>query len=191
MLRAAAHERLLRRLIVVPAFAVWLTGLPASGKSAIARALLARLQARAMPCAVLESDLLRKLVTPQPRYDDAERDLFYAAMTCLGDFLVRRGVPVVFDATGNRRAYRAAARAAIARFAEVFVDCPIEVCQARDPKGLYRRAKEGLSSNLPGAQASYEPPLQPELVVHADRVTPSEAAAAIVDLLERRGWLAG
>jgi adenylylsulfate kinase len=176
--------------VVVPAFAVWLTGLPASGKSAIARALLARLQARAVPCAVLESDLLRKLVTPRPRYDDAERDLFYAAMTHLGEFLVQRGVPVVFDATGNRRAYRTAARARIARFAEVFVDCPLEVCQARDPKGLYRSAQEGRSSSLPGAQASYEPPLQPELVVPADRRSPDDAADDILALLERRGWLA-
>jgi len=172
------------------AFAVWLTGLPASGKSAIARALLQQLQARGTDCALLESDVLRTLITPQPRYDEAARDLFYAAMAHLGEFLVRRGLPVVFDATANRRVYRDAARRSIERFAEVFVDCPLEVCQARDPKGLYRRARAGQSSTLPGAQASYEPPLQPELVVHADRSGPSESAHAIVALLERRGWLA-
>jgi adenylylsulfate kinase len=175
---------------VAPAFAVWLTGLPASGKSTIAHALLARLQARGVPCAVLESDALRRLITPQPRYDDAERDLFYAAMAHLGEYLVQRGVPVVFDATANRRVYRDAARARIAHFAEIFVDCPLEVCQARDPKGLYRRARQGQSSNLPGAQASYEPPLQPELVVQAASLGPDEAAGEIVVLLERRGWLA-
>lgn len=172
------------------AFAVWLTGLPASGKSAIARALLQELHARDIDCAVLESDALRALITPRPRYDAAERDLFYAALAQLGTFLVQRGLPVVFDATANRRGYRDAARQGIARFAEVFVDCPLEVCQARDPKGLYRRAREGRSSTLPGAQANYEPPLQPELVVRADRSSPAESARAIVGLLERRGWLA-
>lgn len=174
---------------MAPAFAVWLTGLPASGKSAIARALLPLLQARGAECAVLESDALRALVTPRPRYDAAERDLFYAAMAHLGEFLVQRGVPVVFDATANRRAYRDAARHAIARFAEVFVDCPLEICQGRDPKGLYRRAREGQSGTLPGAQVEYEPPLQPELVAHADRGSPDGAAREIVALLERRGWL--
>ncbi len=172
------------------AFAVWLTGLPASGKSAIARALLERLQARGIDCAVLESDVLRTLITPRPRYDAAERETFYAAMAQLGEFLVQRGVPVVFDATANRRSYRDAARRRIARFAEVFVDCPLETCQARDPKGLYRHAREGRSSTLPGAQTDYEAPLQPELVVHGDRGNPADAAREVEALLERRGWLA-
>ncbi|TAK37571.1 MAG: adenylyl-sulfate kinase [Betaproteobacteria bacterium] len=187
--RAASRQRLLRGLSVA-AFAVWLTGLPASGKSAIARALLERLQARGIDCAVLESDVLRTLITPRPRYDAAERELFYAAMAQLGEFLVQRGVPVVFDATANRRSYRDAARRRIARFAEVFVDCPLETCQARDPKGLYRHAREGRSSTLPGAQTDYEAPLQPELVVHGDRGNPADAAREVEALLERRGWLA-
>ena len=171
------------------AFAVWLTGLPASGKSAIAGALLQQLQVRGTDCAVLESDVLRTLITPRPKYDAAERDLFYAALAHLGDFLVQHGVPVVFDATAHRRAYRDAARSRIARFAEVFVSCPLDVCQARDPKGLYRRAREGKAGTLPGVQASYEPPLQPELVLHSDRTDPAAAAREIVALLERRGWL--
>jgi len=171
------------------AFAVWLTGLPASGKSVIARALLQQLQARGVDCAVLESDVLRGLITPRPKYDAAERDLFYAALAHLGEFLVQRGVAVLFDATANRRAYRDAARERIARFAEIFVSCPLEVCEARDPKGLYRRAREGSASTLPGAQASYEAPLQPDLVLHSDRTDPAQAAGQVVALLERRGWL--
>lgn len=68
----------------------------------------------------------------------------------------------------------------------MFVDTPIEVCAARDPKGLYRKNK---TATLPGIQAPYEPPLAPELVVRGDQGTPEQAAAAIVELLERRGWL--
>lgn len=171
------------------AFAVWLTGLPASGKSAIARALLGLLQARGIDPAVLESDALRLLLTPRPRYDEAERDLFYAAMAHLGAFLVGRGVPVIFDATANRRAYRAAARERIERFAEVFVDCPLEVCERRDPKGLYRSARQGGATSLPGAQAGYEPPERPELEVRSDVVSAEEAARRIVALCESRGWI--
>jgi adenylylsulfate kinase len=115
--------------------------------------------------------------------------LFYAALTELGSWLVGQGRPVIFDATANRRRYRDAARARIARFAEVFVDTPPEVCAARDPKGLYRAAREGRSGTLPGAQAAYEPPGSPELVVRGDAGTPEEGARAVLALLERRGWL--
>ncbi|HEX6265268.1 MAG TPA: adenylyl-sulfate kinase, partial [Burkholderiales bacterium] len=89
-------------------------------------------------------------------------------------------------ATANRRAYRDVARKSIARFAEVYVDTPLEVCAARDTKGLYRK---GATATLPGVQAPYEPPLSPELTVHGDRGTPQEAASAIVGFLRKRGWL--
>lgn len=172
-----------------PAFAVWLTGLPASGKSAIAACLLRELQARGVEPAVLESDVLRRLIAPRPRYDDAGRNLFYAALAHLGQFLVEHGIPVVFDATANRQAYRDAARTTIARFAEIFVDCPLEVCEARDPKGLYRRAREEPAATLPGIGARYERPAQPDLVVHGDAALPQDSARTIVAMLDDRGWL--
>jgi adenylylsulfate kinase len=170
-------------------FAVWLTGLSGSGKSAIARDLIAQLHARGVDAAVLESDVMRTQLTPFPRYEEDDRNFFYSCLSQFGECVLSQGRPVVFDATANRRAYRDAARAAIARFAEVFVDTPVEVCAARDPKGLYRAAQEGALSSLPGVQAAYEAPLAPELVVRGDRGTPGEAAQAIIALLERRGWI--
>ena len=175
---------------MTPGFAVWLTGLPASGKSAIARALLDALQARGLRPAVLESDALRALVTPRATYEEAERDLFYAALAHLGTFLAARGLPVIFDATAHRRAYRDAARAGIERYAEIFVNCPFEICATRDPKGLYRAAREGRAPHLPGAQSGYEPPARPDLVIHTDRASPEQGARAVLMLLESRGWLA-
>jgi adenylylsulfate kinase len=176
---------------VAAAFAVWLTGRPASGKSAIARSLIEQLHARGIDAALLESDVLRTQLTPHARYDEAERELFYEALAELGAFLYGKGRPVIFDATANRRAYRDRARQRIARFAEVLVDCPPEVCEARDPKGLYRRAREGASSTLPGLQAVYEAPLNADLVVHGDQGTPDDAARLVLALIEQRGWLAG
>lgn len=171
-------------------FAVWLTGLSGAGKSAIARELVAQLHARGVQAAVLESDVMRTQLTPFATYALEERDFFYAALAHLGAYLAGEGRPVIFDATANLRAYREAARASIARFAEVFVDTPLEVCAARDPKGLYRAAREGQSATLPGAQAAYEPPRAPELVLRGDRGTPAHGAAAIAAWLETRGWLA-
>ena len=167
-------------------FGVWLTGLSGSGKSAIARELVRLLHERGVEVSVLESDVMRTQLTPFARYDDAERDFFYGALADIGASLVAKARPVVFDATANRRRYRDLTRSRIARFCEVYVDTPLEVCRARDPKGLY--SNPGIST-LPGAQAPYEAPLAPELVLHGDRGTPQDAAALIVAQLRSRGWL--
>ena len=95
-----------------------------------------------------------------PSYGEAERDAFYATLAYLARMLVLHGVPVIVDATANRRTYRDRARAAIPRFLEVHVRCPLAVCQARDPKGIYRRGAEGTAQNVPGVSAPYEPPLR-------------------------------
>jgi len=167
-------------------FAVWLTGLSGSGKSAVAKVLLKMIHQRGVDAAVLESDVLRTQITPFPRYDEAERDEFYETLADLGISIVKRGKPVIFDATANRRAYRNRARDGIAHFAEVYVSTPREVCAARDTKGLYRSKNV---TSLPGVQAPYEAPLSPELVISGDRGTPEEGAAAVCALLERRGWI--
>ena len=167
-------------------FAVWLTGLPASGKSAIARALVAALHARGVACSHLESDVLRTQLTPHARYDEAERDFFYASLLDIGKAVIARGRPVIFDATANRRRYRDAAREAIDRFVEAWVDTPPEVCAARDPKGLYR---DNRIASLPGVRAPYEAPFRAEIVLHGDRGTPEASAQRILSVLEHRGWI--
>lgn len=173
------------------AFAVWLTGLPASGKSTIARALSALLAARGVRVVVLESDDVRRLFTPKPRYDAPERDRFYGALADLARLLAGDGVPVLVAATANFRAYRDRARAGIPRFLEVFVDCPLPVCRARDPKGIYHRADAGSAPNVPGVSATYEPPLRPEVVVDGARDPAGKSARAILSALVSRGFLAG
>ena len=171
------------------AFAVWITGLPASGKSTVARALAAELAGKGIRATVLESDAVRREITPQPKYDDAERDAFYATVAYLARMLVLHGIPVIVDATANRRTYRDRARAAIPRFLEVHVRCPLAVCRARDPKAIYRRGAEGTAQDVPGVSAPYEPPLLPEVVVDGERDDPAVAARYIVSALEKKGFL--
>ena len=166
-------------------FAVWLTGLSGSGKSAVTRELLAALKGRGVKAAVLESDVMRTQLTPFPRYDEPEREFFYRALADIAAYLAKN-VPVIIDATANRRAYRDRARGAIERFAEIFVSTPLEVCAARDTKGLY---KKGAARTLPGVQVPYEPPLSPELVISGTRGTPADGAAEVIALLTRRGWI--
>jgi adenylylsulfate kinase len=174
---------------ITDAFAVWITGLPASGKSTIAAKLITQLNARGVDVALLESDELRKIFTPHPRYDPEERDMFYRQMVYVGVLLTQHGVPVVFDATANRRVYRDWAREQISKFVEVYVECPLKTCMARDPKGIYRRAREGQAETVPGLQTTYEAPEKPEVVLHGDRDAPEEAARRIVAKLADSDYL--
>lgn len=170
-------------------FALWITGLPASGKSTLAAALKSQLAERGIDVAVLASDSLRKILTPHPRYDEAERDKFYRQMAYIGTLLVEHGVPVIFDATANLRIYRSRAREQIRNFLEIYVDSAVSVCVARDPKGIYRQAQAGSTATVPGVQALYEPPEAPDLIVHGDRETPEAAARRVVVRLADKGYI--
>ncbi len=168
------------------AFAIWLTGLPASGKSTIARELTAQLEALGNPIEVLESDSVRRVLTPYPTYDHAERDLFYRALAFMGAKLVSHGITVIFDATANKRAYRDFARSLIPKFIEVAVECPLELAMQRDYKGTYQRGQRGQSSTVPGLQDSYEAPENPEVRIDTTQLSATEAARNVLEVVKRK-----
>jgi len=170
-------------------WAIWITGLPGSGKSTIAEALKAKLEEESIPFQLLSMDELRKILTPKPSYSEEERDRVYSALSYIAELLTQNGVNVVIDATGNRRKYRDKARERIRKFIEVYVKCPIEVCIRREmkrrethgaPKGIYAKAFKGESLTVPGVGAPYEEPLNPEVTVDSTKLTPSEAAEKIM-----------
>ena len=172
----------------VQGFAVWLTGLPASGKSSITRELAKRLHELRVPVVVLESDRLRTILTPDATYSPEERDRFYHTMAMLGELITQNGVNVIFDATANRLAYRDYARTLIPKFVETYVRCPLELCMKRDPKGIYERARSGTAVTVPGPQSAYEQPLAPEITLDCeDRV--ETAADIILVKLKRLNYL--
>ena len=110
-------------------FAIWLTGLPASGKTAVAEAIIRRVEELyEIKIQHLESDSLRKLLTPDPAYSVAEREWFYKVMVFIGEMLTKNGVNVIFDATANRSAHREMARNSIGKFLEVYIRCPLKTC---------------------------------------------------------------
>lgn len=173
-----------------PAFAIWITGLPASGKSTVAVALAKQLENLKIDVTILESDALRKIFSANPQYDDQGRDHFYGSLAFIGRVLTEHGISVIFDATANRRSYRDWARQQIPHFIEVFVDCPLEVCIRRDPKGIYKKAEQRQAQHVPGLQTRYEPPVNPAIVVRGDEDDPEDAARRIVDLLRSKGYVA-
>ena len=143
---------------------VWVLGLPSSGKSTLARHIATRLRAGGRAVALLDGDQVRKALDPRPGYDPASRSRFYGTLAHLAALLAKQGLVAVVAATANRRAFRERARALAPRFVEVFVDVPVEVCAERDAKGLYKQAREGKISGLPGVDVAYEEPLAPDLV---------------------------
>ncbi len=169
-------------------FAIWITGLPASGKSSIALELVNKLTLRGISAVVLESDEMRKILTPVPTYSQEERDAFYRSLALIGALIIRSGVPVIFDATANKRSYREYARTLIPRFLEAYVTCPLEVCMGRDPKGIYSRATTDKAGTVPGIQTPYEPPLSPDVTIDG-RNPPAAAADEIIDCLIKLSFI--
>jgi adenylylsulfate kinase len=168
------------------AFAIWLTGLPASGKSTIVAALKPHLEALDCTVEVLESDAVRRVLTPTPTYSHAERDLFYRALAFMGARLVSHGITVIFDATANKRAYRDFARSLIPNFIEVAVECPLELAMERDYKGTYQRGQQGESSTVPGLQDPYEAPVQPEVAIDAATLSANDAARKVLEVVKEK-----
>lgn len=159
-----------------PGIVVWLTGLPQSGKSTLARRVRDRIASR-RSCVLLDSDAVRAAIG-ETGYGVGDRDAFYRMLAGLAALLAREGHTVVVAATAPRRAYRAAARAASPDFVEVWVRTPLAECEARDGKGLYARARRGDAPDLPGLGAAYETPEAPDLV--ADGGHDAAALEAIV-----------
>lgn len=169
-----------------PSFAIWLTGLPASGKSTIAAALRPQLEQLKLSVEVLESDAVRRILTPTATYSLAERDLFYRALAFMGARLVAHGVTVIFDATASKRAYRDFARSLIPRFIEVAVECPLGLAMQRDYKGTYQRGQRGESSTVPGLQDSYEAPLHPEVRIDTTQLSATDAARMVLQVVKEQ-----
>ena len=167
---------------------VWLTGPPAAGKTTIARAILDHLAGSGVAAVWLESDALRRILTPQADYSPAERDRFYEAVAGLAALAAGQGFNVLVDATAPRRAHRQKLRDRFPGLLEVLVEAPSDVREARDPKGLYRRAREGSAPHLPGATEPYEPPRAPDLVLSGIG-PPAGNALRVLGLLAEKSLL--
>ncbi len=167
-------------------FAVWMTGTPASGKSKRSRLLRKELEENGYRIQVLESDELRKVLTPEPTYSEEEREWFYKVLVYMGKILTDNGINVIFDATGNRRIFRDSARHHIDRFAEVYVYCPPDVCLKRDPKGIYKQAMTGEAKTVPGIGSTYEVPENPEITCISGKEPPEESAKKIFAWIEKK-----
>ncbi len=177
-------------------WAIWITGLPGSGKTTLAQGAAAALAARGIPVKVLELDEIRRAITPRPTYTEAERDVVYRALAYMAKLLVEAGVPVLIDATAHRRAWRQLARQLIPAFAEVQLECPVEVCREREqsrrgghaPAGIYAHSRQP-GATVPGVDVAYEPSPDAELTLDtraADTWTQVQEVVYLARRLERQ-----
>jgi sulfate adenylyltransferase len=170
---------------------VWLTGLPGAGKSATADALTALFLERGRQVTVLDGDVVRTHLSKGLGFSREDRDTHIRRIGFVAAEIVRHAGVVLCAAVSPYRSTRSECRAMVGedRFFEVFVDAPIQVCEERDTKGLYARARRGELRSLTGIDDPYEAPLAPELVLDTTRSTVEENARRIVELLIERGFL--
>ena len=172
------------------AWAIWITGLPGSGKTTIAREVADRLKDERLK--TLQLDEIRTIVTPRPTYSEQERDIVYAFLAYTAKVLTECGVNVIIDATANRKRYRDLARRLIPRFAEIYVSCSLDTCVQREahrvteftPPGIYEKS-HAREAAVPGVNVAYETTEDPELTIDSERVAPTEAAGVIVQETRR------
>lgn len=163
---------------------VWITGVPASGKTTLAEAVRAALRSADIATLWLDSDDVRRVLSwGADAYTEAGRDSFYAAVGHLARLGADGGVTVLVSATASRRRYRDDTRARVARFVEVFLDCGPDAVRKRDVKGLYAAADAGVVTALPGVGVDYEPPARPEIRVDTSDLSAEAVAAEVLATL--------
>jgi bifunctional enzyme CysN/CysC len=168
-------------------FAVWFTGLSSAGKSTISKAVYEKLWAMGHRVEWLDGDQVRQHLNRGLGFSKEDRDENVRRIGFVAELLARNGVIALVSAISPYRSIRDEIRQRIGNFIEVYVHAPLEVCESRDLKGIYRRARAGEMHGVTGIDDPYEAPLAPEIECHTDRETPAESAKRVLDaILVRR-----
>ncbi len=177
------------RMLTQAGCLVWLTGLPSSGKSTIAFTVEHALAARGHMAYVLDGDNIRHGLNCNLGFSAEDRAENIRRIGEVGKLFVDAGILTISSFVSPYRADRDGVRGMLDRgdFLEVYVDTPLSVCEERDPKGLYQKARAGEIHDFTGISDPYEPPAAPELVIKAAECSPQAAARQILDLLESGG----
>jgi len=167
---------------------LWFTGLSAAGKSTIANLVDARLHALRKHTYLLDGDIVRLGLNRDLGFSDADRVENIRRVAEVATLMVDAGLIAIVAFISPFRRERAMARRLVGpgEFVEIFVDTPIAVAEARDPKGLYRKARRGELKDFTGIDSPYEPPENPEIRIDTTLTSAHEAAETIVSFLKMR-----
>jgi adenylylsulfate kinase-like enzyme len=172
---------------------LWITGLPASGKTTLARALVAVLEREGIRATLVDSDEVRAVLTPHPSYEPNERAIVYRALAYLARRIDETGVVPIVAATAHSRSIRDEARTICDGFFLVHTRASLAVCEARDPKHLYRQARAQTGGTMPGVHVAYDAPADADIDVDTATGSPEAGAKGVVDALRTHApeiWLA-
>ncbi len=168
---------------------VWFTGLSGAGKTTLARAVYDELKKRGHQVEILDGDVVRQYLTKGLGFSKEDRDENIRRIGFVAHLLTRNGVIVLVAAISPYRETREEVRRKIGDFIEVYVNAPLEVCEKRDVKGLYKKARAGEIKNFTGISDPYEPPLNPEVECRTDLESVEESVAKVLGKLEELGYL--
>ena len=168
---------------------IWFTGLSGAGKTTINDALTAKLREREIKLEVLDGDIVRTNLTKGLGFSKEDRDENVRRIGFVSDLLTRNGVIVLVSAISPYRAIRDEVRSRIGDFMEVYVSAPVEVCEERDVKGLYARARSGEIKQFTGISDPYEAPLNPEVNCETHKETLEESVNKVIAKLEEMGYI--
>jgi adenylylsulfate kinase len=170
---------------------LWFTGLSGSGKSTIANAVEAKLLHIQKHTYLLDGDNIRMGLNKGLSFSDEDRAENIRRIGEVCKLFVDAGLIVLTAFISPFKTDREAVRKLLKanEFIEIFVDTPLEVCESRDPKGLYKKARKGEIANFTGISSPYEPPKAPEIHIKNDGISIDEAASIVIDYLNKKGYL--
>ncbi len=164
---------------------LWFTGLSGAGKTTISQAVEKELRSRSYNVETLDGDVVRQNLTKGLGFSREDRDENIRRIGFVANLLTRNQVIVLVSAISPYREIRTEVRQRIGNFMEVYVNAPLEVCEQRDVKGLYKKARSGIIKNFTGIDDPYEPPINPEVECRTDKESLEQSVAKVLAQLAR------
>ncbi len=184
------HEDKWEKQNVKEGFTLWFTGLSGSGKSAVADRVGLRLEEEYDHLVErLDGDIVRQHLTADLGFTKEDRDTNIMRVSFVAKLLSRNGVSVLASFISPYKERRQKTRDMVTEFIEVFVKCPVEVCEERDTKGLYEKARNGEIDNFTGISDPYEEPEDPDIVLETHKEEVDESVQKVIDHLDENGYL--
>lgn len=168
---------------------LWFTGLSGAGKTTISKVVAEKLKQRGQKVEILDGDIVRENLSKGLTFSKEDRDINIRRIGFVAHLLSRNGVVAITAAISPYQAIRNEIREMYDNFIEVYINAPLEVCEQRDVKGLYAKARSGEIKNFTGIDDPYEPPDNPEITCCTDQESLDESVAHVISSLEKLGYL--
>ncbi len=170
-------------------FVLWFTGLSAAGKTTVADAVFRELQTYRAQLERLDGDVVRKNLTKDLSFSKKDRDENIRRIGFVANLLSRNGVGVVASFISPYQNQRLKLRQQVENYIEIFIDTPLKLCEIRDPKGMYKKARSGEIQAFTGVSDPYEVPENPDIHLQTNKMSVNESVREIISFLKEHGYI--